>query len=111
MKLPEFKNIRAPGPTQLGIASNCNEYYHVKKFDHCYGICSVLAIDLDDFLKWNPGAGSDCKTLQYDTYACISVAQDPVVTHKVKVDEKDKNADQPCWGLGGGSMLFPPGSC
>ncbi|KAM5465123.1 hypothetical protein MferCBS49748_005063 [Microsporum ferrugineum] len=65
--------VTTPTPTQPGMINDCNKFYLVKTGDSCANITSANGISLNDFLKWNPKAGSDCIGLWSNAYACISV--------------------------------------
>ncbi|KAF7551418.1 hypothetical protein G7Z17_g5037 [Cylindrodendrum hubeiense] len=65
--------IETPDPVQLGIVSNCNKFYYVKKGENCRDIAAENGITEDDFGKWNPKVGATCTGLWADTYACVSI--------------------------------------
>ncbi|KAG5742919.1 hypothetical protein H9Q70_014366 [Fusarium xylarioides] len=65
---------KAPSPVQTGITKSCNEYHRVSKGDTCSAVASEFKIDLDEFYKWNPAAGSKCENLWANYYYCVSVA-------------------------------------
>ncbi|KAL4993233.1 hypothetical protein BDV10DRAFT_190164 [Aspergillus recurvatus] len=64
----------APSPTMDGTASNCDDYYYVQGGDGCADIATEYGISLDDFYTWNPGVGSDCRTLKTEFYVCVGVS-------------------------------------
>jgi hypothetical protein len=45
----------------------------VKEGDGCSAIASKFGITLEQFLTWNPAAGSTCGGLWKDAYACVSI--------------------------------------
>lgn len=47
----------APGPTQTGIVSGCEEWYVVKANDTCPGIAKEYSISQAQFYAWNPAVG------------------------------------------------------
>ncbi|KAI5264549.1 hypothetical protein E4T47_08733 [Aureobasidium subglaciale] len=53
-----------PGPTQVGIASDCQDYYVVESGDGCQSIADASQITVSQLEAWNPAIGSDCKNLQ-----------------------------------------------
>lgn len=65
--------ISTPTPTQAGMVDNCNKFYDVSKGDTCASITKDAGISLKQFEKWNPGVGSDCKTLWLGYYVCIGI--------------------------------------
>ncbi|KAM3432619.1 hypothetical protein MY4824_006467 [Beauveria thailandica] len=74
----------APSPVQNGVAKDCKSahsckaWYKVQAGDTCDKIVSKYgAFSTDDFLKWNPAAGSDCTGLWVDYYVCVGVAGTP----------------------------------
>ncbi|XP_014562094.1 carbohydrate-binding module family 50 protein [Bipolaris victoriae FI3] len=71
--------ITTPSPTQGGMVAGCRRFYFVQPGDGCWAIANSAGIALNDFYKWNPGAGSDCSNLWLDTWYCIGIAG-PVTT-------------------------------
>ena len=66
--------VTTPSPTHPGMVSNCNKFVKVNAGDGCDGIAFFNGpISTEDFKKWNAGVGSDCRTLQAGTYACVGV--------------------------------------
>ncbi|KAI5198887.1 hypothetical protein E4T38_07283 [Aureobasidium subglaciale] len=72
-----------PGPTQVGIASDCQDYYVVESGDGCQSIADASQITVTQLEAWNPAIGSDCKNLQ-PGYAlckyCGDLASDAGIT-------------------------------
>ncbi|KAI5248041.1 hypothetical protein E4T42_05775 [Aureobasidium subglaciale] len=72
-----------PGPTQVGIASDCQDYYVVESGDGCQSIADASQITVTQLEAWNPAVGSDCKNLQ-PGYAlckyCGDLASDAGIT-------------------------------
>ncbi|KAJ3490888.1 hypothetical protein NLG97_g5697 [Lecanicillium saksenae] len=67
-----------PSPTQDGVTKDCKAWYKVQKGDTCDAIIKKYgAFSTDDFLKWNPAAGSDCTGLWVDYYVCVGVPGTP----------------------------------
>ncbi|EUC40695.1 carbohydrate-binding module family 50 protein, partial [Bipolaris oryzae ATCC 44560] len=62
-----------PSPTQAGMVAGCRRFYLVQAGDGCWAIANSAGIALNDFYKWNPGAGSDCSNLWLDTWYCIGI--------------------------------------
>ncbi|RYO84777.1 hypothetical protein DL764_009280 [Monosporascus ibericus] len=69
----EGNSIETPAPIQSGMTPNCREFYLVQPGDTCNAIASSHGISTSDFIEWNPAAGSDCRTLWANTYACVAV--------------------------------------
>ncbi|KAI0440066.1 hypothetical protein F4803DRAFT_578079 [Xylaria telfairii] len=70
--------ISTPQPTQPGMVDNCDAFYFVNTDDSCADIASSHGISLQQFLTWNPKAGSTCSGLWASTYACVSIiGQEP----------------------------------
>ncbi|OAQ67678.1 hypothetical protein VFPPC_13562 [Pochonia chlamydosporia 170] len=67
--------VETPLPTQPGMVNNCNKFCWVQTGNKCFQVAMENHISLADFLKWNPGAGSDCRTLWANTYACVGVSK------------------------------------
>lgn len=65
--------ITTPTPDQPDIVDNCNAFYYVKPNDDCSTIAQAYGITVDQFLKWNPDAGSQCQNLWASAYACVGV--------------------------------------
>lgn len=62
------------GPTQSGIAANCNAYYLAQSGDSCSEIESRYGIAFTQLYTWNPAIGSNCQFLDVgDTY-CVGVS-------------------------------------
>ncbi|KAK2616538.1 hypothetical protein QQS21_000581 [Conoideocrella luteorostrata] len=67
-----------PSPTQDGIISSCKNFYKAQPGDTCAGIVNNYGtFSLSDFLKWNPGVGSDCSSLLIDFYYCVGIPGTP----------------------------------
>lgn len=65
--------ITTPTPIQDGMTTNCKTFKKIKDGDECAAIAKNANISLANFYKWNPGVGSNCKSLWLDTYVCIAV--------------------------------------
>ncbi|OGE49080.1 hypothetical protein PENARI_c023G09001 [Penicillium arizonense] len=63
-----------PSPTLPGTASKCSQFYYVVTNDTCPAIVEEYGITLKDFYSWNPGVGSDCRTLKTEYYVCVAVS-------------------------------------
>ncbi|BDD61511.1 hypothetical protein MAP00_006553 [Monascus purpureus] len=61
-------------PTQMGIVSNCNEYYTVASGDTCSGIESQFNDTFAELYQWNPAIGSNCKNLWVGYLICVGVS-------------------------------------
>jgi len=70
-------SVIVPGPTQSGIASNCNNFAQAKAGDNCYNFAIDQDLSPAQFYSWNPvlGAnGAQCSTqFQAGEYYCIGV--------------------------------------
>ncbi|PYI36128.1 hypothetical protein BP00DRAFT_474788 [Aspergillus indologenus CBS 114.80] len=62
------------GPTQTGIAVNCDRYHTVVNGDSCAAIESEYSITFAQLYGWNPAIGSDCETLQIGYAVCVGVS-------------------------------------
>jgi hypothetical protein len=60
-------------PTQPNLVSNCDKFHFVKTGDSCQGLATQYGITLNQFLTWNPSAGSTCGGLWAEAYACVSI--------------------------------------
>ncbi|KAF2963952.1 hypothetical protein GQX73_g9614 [Xylaria multiplex] len=65
--------ISTPQPTQPSMVDNCDAFYFVTTDDSCAGIASSHGISLEQFLTWNPKAGTTCTGLWANAYACVSI--------------------------------------
>lgn len=65
------------GPTQEGIASDCDGYYTVVSGDSCSKVEDLFDITFAQLYDWNPAIGSDCETLGVDYAVCVGVASSP----------------------------------
>ncbi|KAH9478590.1 LysM domain-containing protein [Psilocybe cubensis] len=63
-----------PGPTQAGIASNCDKYVLQQDGIFCFDMANNAGITLDQLYAWNPALNGDCSGL-WEGYAyCIGVS-------------------------------------
>ncbi|KAI4600099.1 hypothetical protein KJ359_001201 [Pestalotiopsis sp. 9143b] len=69
-----------PGPTQTGIAADCNKWYVAQDNDGCYDIAADNGITLDQFYAWNPAVGSNCENLWPNEAYCIGTSSSSSVT-------------------------------
>ncbi|KAH8629882.1 carbohydrate-binding module family 50 protein [Alternaria alternata] len=65
--------IQTPQPTQPGMTTNCKKFHYAAEGVVCSQLTSYNKISLADFVKWNPGVGSDCRTMWANTYFCVGV--------------------------------------
>lgn len=70
---PETCNPMAPAPTQPTAVCGCRRWHQVAGGNTCDGIVARYGITLANFHKWNPGVGSDCKSLWVPYYVCVGV--------------------------------------
>lgn len=79
------KPTTRPSPTQSGIAKDCTTFYKVRPGDSCQGIVDEYStFSFEDFNKWNPAVGLDCRSLFAGYYVCAGVPGTP--TEKPKPD-------------------------
>lgn len=71
---PTSTSNSAPGPTQSGIAPNCNKYVLRKSGILCYDMAKVAGISLDQLYAWNSALKSDCSGLIVGYAYCIGVS-------------------------------------
>ncbi|RKU41544.1 hypothetical protein DL546_001268 [Coniochaeta pulveracea] len=78
--------VIAPGPTQTGIASNCNKYAAAIKDDVCSVFASRNSISLDQLYAWNAvlgTTGQNCgSSLWAGEYYCVGVSASGSTTIK-----------------------------
>ncbi|KAE8418153.1 hypothetical protein BDV36DRAFT_295374 [Aspergillus pseudocaelatus] len=60
-----------PSPTQSGMPSKCQLYYHATAGDSCSKILSQYNMPEKLLHEWNPALGPDCKGLLPDYYYCL----------------------------------------
>jgi len=65
--------ITTPAPIQTGMTRSCKKFHFVKSGETCGTIASDAGVSLDQFLAWNPAAGSSCAGLWASTYCCVAV--------------------------------------
>ncbi|KAI1747118.1 LysM domain-containing protein [Xylaria castorea] len=65
--------IETPQPTQPSMVDNCDAFYLVPSDEGCQAIADAHSITLQQFLTWNPKAGSSCSGLWANAYACVSI--------------------------------------
>lgn len=66
-------SVQTPTPIQNGMVTNCKTFHFVQDNQTCAVIAALYKISVSDFVKWNPAAGSDCKGLWSQTYACVGL--------------------------------------
>jgi hypothetical protein len=64
---------KTPQPIQPGMVTNCKKFHYVAGKDTCNQIISYEKITLANFVKWNTGVGSDCRTMWANTNVCVGV--------------------------------------
>ena len=62
-----------PGPTQSGIAPNCNRWAMQKDGVYCADMATKASITLDQLYAWNPAVGKDCSGLWAGYAYCVGV--------------------------------------
>ncbi|PCG89476.1 hypothetical protein PENOC_106380 [Penicillium occitanis (nom. inval.)] len=62
------------GPTQTGIAANCDKYHNVVTGDSCAAIEDEYGITFAQLYKWNPAIGSNCETLDVGYAVCVGIS-------------------------------------
>jgi hypothetical protein len=65
--------VATPQPTQPGMVANCNKFHYIDSGVVCSQVTSYNKISLDDFVKWNPSVGSDCRGMQAGVNVCVGV--------------------------------------
>lgn len=71
-------SVTAPGPTQSGIASNCNQFVKAVSGDDCYDFVVANSITPDQLYQWNTvlgASGANCNLqFQAGEYYCVGVS-------------------------------------
>jgi len=65
--------VAAPGPTQTGIASNCDQYVLQSDGVYCYDMAQNADITLTELYEWNPALDGDCSGLWAGYAYCVGV--------------------------------------
>jgi hypothetical protein len=65
--------LQTPQPTQPGMITNCKKFHYVSPGNTCQQIISYNKINLENFVRWNPSVGSDCRTMQGRVYVCVGI--------------------------------------
>ena len=52
--------------------STCVEWFNNSGSDTCESIRSMFGISPEDFYKWNPSVGTDCKPWRYQSYCILT---------------------------------------
>ncbi|KAF2741582.1 carbohydrate-binding module family 50 protein, partial [Sporormia fimetaria CBS 119925] len=66
--------VPAPGPTQPGVAPNCNRWDVVSDGATCETFTNKYpGVTLTNLVSWNPAIGDQCGFLWLDFYVCTSV--------------------------------------
>ena len=71
--IPSSNGIKTPQPTHPGIAGNCKKFVRVNSGDTCDKIAAANKISTQQFINWNTGVGSGCRSLWAEVYACVGV--------------------------------------
>ncbi|KAL1306478.1 hypothetical protein AAFC00_005173 [Neodothiora populina] len=71
---PTTTVVQPPGPTQSGIASNCNAYAIPIANDGCYSFAERYSISLDQLYEWNPALENNCSNFWGGKAYCIGVS-------------------------------------
>lgn len=52
---------------------HCTQYYTARPGDTCIGIVQKFnyAFSVNDFIRWNPSVGSDCRTMYAGNSYCV----------------------------------------
>ncbi|KAK3337686.1 LysM domain-containing protein [Cercophora scortea] len=67
--------VTPPGPTQSGIAANCNKYYVAQTGDTCTTVETKFGITDKQFHTWNPAVSADCLSgFWKDEAYCVGVS-------------------------------------
>ncbi|KAL3428538.1 hypothetical protein BDV09DRAFT_190857 [Aspergillus tetrazonus] len=65
--------VATPSPIQPGMTGSCKKFHKVVSGDQCGTIAKKAGISLANFNKWNPGVGSNCKSLWLGYNVCVGV--------------------------------------
>jgi hypothetical protein len=65
--------VATPTPIEPGMTTSCKTFHKAMESDECGVIATNARISLANFLKWNPGVGSECEDLWLDYYVCVAV--------------------------------------
>ncbi|KAI5455804.1 hypothetical protein BGZ63DRAFT_338976, partial [Mariannaea sp. PMI_226] len=76
-KPTETCNPGAPQPVQPGAVCGCDKWHKVGETTTCAGIIDSNHISAENFYKWNPKVGKDCKGLWKGYYVCVGVPGTP----------------------------------
>jgi LysM repeat protein len=63
-----------PGPTQSGVAANCNKWVLQKDGVYCYDMAQAAGIALDKLYALNPALNGDCSGLWPGYAYCIGAS-------------------------------------
>lgn len=55
------------------MTSSYKKFGFVKNVEICDTITRRNGISLADFVKWNTGVGSDCRSMWGEAYVCVGV--------------------------------------
>ncbi|KAJ0361674.1 hypothetical protein COL26b_013648 [Colletotrichum chrysophilum] len=79
--------VVTPTPHQPNLTPGCSNFHKVASGQFCADVASEYGIDLDDFYKWNPDVGSDCRNLQLGVWVCVGYDERlvPTVTPAARV--------------------------
>ncbi|PHH61946.1 hypothetical protein CDD81_7695 [Ophiocordyceps australis] len=66
-------SVETPQPIQEGMVKNCVKFTKIYERMTCNDIPNI---NIPNFLKWNPGVGPNCESLQPLTHACTLAIED-----------------------------------
>lgn len=62
-----------PSPVQEGIVKNCSKFHKVERGESCIAIAKGNGVAVEDFMKWNPSLGADCRNMFAEYYVCVGI--------------------------------------
>lgn len=71
---PTPTTVTPPGPTQTGIAPNCDRYVMQQSGVYCYDMAATAGIMLEQLYTWNPALNGDCSGLWAGYAYCVGVS-------------------------------------
>ncbi|PHH77510.1 hypothetical protein CDD80_532 [Ophiocordyceps camponoti-rufipedis] len=116
--------VSPPPSLPAGSGTNCGSFYRAVSGDTCNSIASSQPkLTVEDFIRWNPTVGADCRHLLPEAFYCISQFEDleskqtaPTTSVNISISQKPSPRPQPIQdGIADGCLSFyraiPGDSC
>lgn len=69
--------VDPPGPTESGVAENCNKWHLLQTGDNCASVVAKYKISLKQFFEYNPSINAQCTNTRALFAVCVRVWEEP----------------------------------